>query len=68
MEKDWIEYDFFDLSKRPTESGRYLVFRAKCRKIEFQQWNGSGFGYNNNDITHFQTPVAPTGFKWECTN
>jgi hypothetical protein len=47
--------------KRPTDYGKYLIFRAKCGKIHFETWNNTGWAYNNNDITHWMPiPEPPT--------
>lgn len=43
---------------RPKDYGRYLVYRAGCRKMHFETWNNTGWAYNNRDITHW-TDVEP---------
>lgn len=43
---------------RPTNYGRYLVYRAGCKKMHFETWNNTGWAYNNNDVTHW-TNVEP---------
>jgi hypothetical protein len=48
-EEKWI--DFRD--KKPTEYGRYLVYRSGCDKIQFETWNNTGWAYSNNNCTHW---------------
>jgi len=38
---------------KPTDYGKYLIFRSGCDKMHFETWNNTGWAYNNNDITHF---------------
>lgn len=48
----WIPY--WPHSKcRPTTTGKYFVQR-KDGKVHWETWNGLGFAYNNNEITHFR--------------
>ena len=54
----WIKYDFMDLSTRPTSYGKHLVCR-KDGKIHWETWNGFGFAYNDNVITHWAEIVPP---------
>lgn len=42
-------------SQSKLEVGRYLVMR-KDGKVHFEQYNGTGFAYNNNSITHYYLP------------
>lgn len=37
--------------------GKYLVVR-KDGKIHFEVYNGTGWAYNNNSITHFYLPAV----------
>jgi hypothetical protein len=54
----WVKFDFNDLSTRPTSYGKYLVCR-KDGKIHWEQWNGSGWAYNHNVITHWAEIKSP---------
>ena len=54
----WVKYDFNDLSSRPIEYGKYFVCR-KDVKIHWETWNGSGWAYNNNSITHWKKIIKP---------
>ncbi len=56
---EWPKYDFLDLESHPKVTGRYLVYR-KNNKMQFEVWNGTGWAYNNNDITHYALPNIPT--------
>lgn len=57
---EWIDFDWINVYTHPKDYGRYLVFR-KNKTIHFEVWNGSGWAYNHNDITHWQPlPKAPT--------
>ena len=55
---NWVAYDWNNLSTRPLKAGRYLIYRSKCNKIHFEQWNGSGWSSSNNDCTHW-TEIKP---------
>jgi len=48
---------------RPMFPGKYLVYRQSCKKLYFETWNGTGWAYNNNDITHFTIIINPD--PWE---
>lgn len=54
----WITYDWNTIESRPTEYGKYLVCR-KDGKIHWETWNGSGWAYNNNVITHWALIFSP---------
>lgn len=56
---NWVEYDWMKIETRPHKSGKYLVYRAKCEKMHFRQWNGSGWSSDNNTITHWTLPAPP---------
>jgi hypothetical protein len=43
----------------PTKYGRYLVYEAKSEKIYFRKWNGSGWAYGHNVITHWMKVNPP---------
>lgn len=49
---EWIKYDFMDIKSRPKQPDRYIV-RRKDGKKHFERWNGSGWAYNNESITHY---------------
>lgn len=55
---NWVAYDWNIPSTRPPKAGRYLIYRSKCNKIHFEQWNGSGWASSNNDCTHY-TLIKP---------
>ena len=52
---EWAKYP----DVRPKEYGRYLVYRAGCKKMHFETWNNTGWAYNNNDITHWCDVCQP---------
>lgn len=54
----WIAYDFNKPETRPTEYGKYFVHR-KDGKVHWETWNGSGWAYNGNVITHYQKINPP---------
>lgn len=56
---DWKKYP----DEKPTEYGRYLVHRNGCNKTHFETWNGSGWAYNNKDITNWTLVKAPDDSK-----
>lgn len=43
----WTKY-----KKQNLNVGKYLVQR-KDGKIHFEKYNGTGFAYNNNVVTHY---------------
>jgi len=43
-----------EYSGQKLEYGKYLVIRDG--KIHFEVYNGTGWAYNNNTITHFYLP------------
>ncbi|WP_462250475.1 DUF551 domain-containing protein [Ekhidna sp.] len=45
--------------RMPSEPGRYWVFRAKCRKMHYRVWNGSGWAYDHKEITHWMPLPEP---------
>jgi dihydrofolate reductase len=45
---------------KPTEYGKYEVYRAGCKKQQYQTWNNTGWAYDNRDITHWRPIVPPT--------
>lgn len=56
---DWIKYNWEDKKSHPPTAGRCLIYRAKCDKMHFEQWNGSGWASSNNDCTHWCRPNKP---------
>lgn len=44
---------------KPTEYGKYEVYRHGCKKQHYETWNNTGWAYNNNDITHFRKIIPP---------
>lgn len=42
-------------SQLKLEVCRYIVMR-KDGKVHFEAYNGTGFAYNNNSITHYYLP------------
>ena len=63
MTINWIEYSWENRHSHPPTGGRYLIYRAKCDKMHFEQWNGSGWSSSNNDCTHWANPQTPTMTK-----
>jgi hypothetical protein len=45
----WKKYP----EERPTDYGKYWVYRKGCDKTHLETWNNTGWAYNNKDITHF---------------
>ncbi len=56
---EWIKYNWNDVSSRPTVTGKYEVYRKGCDKQCYERWNGSGWAYNANDITHYRVIKPP---------
>lgn len=54
----WVVYDFCKPNTHPPKAGRYLIYRSKCKKIHFEQWNGGGWSSSNKDCTHY-TLIEP---------
>ena len=55
----WNEYSWGNIESRPPKAGRYLIYRKKCNKIHFEQWNGSGWASSNRDCTHWAEIMPP---------
>lgn len=55
---NWIEFDASKPETRPTKYGKYFVHR-KDGKVHWETWNGSGWAYNGNVITHYQKINPP---------
>ncbi len=56
---EWIKYNFMSLENRPKESGKKYFVHRKDGKLHWETWNGTGFAYNNNSITHFRNILPP---------
>ena len=56
---EWTKYNWENRKSHPPNSGRYLIYRAKCDKMHFEHWNGSGWSSSNNDCTHWCSPIKP---------
>lgn len=54
----WIVFDWEKTETRPKKYGKYFV-RRKDGKIHWETWNGSGWAYNGNTITHYQEIKPP---------
>jgi len=55
IDRGWKEYP----KEKPSTYGRYEVYRTKCNKQHYETWNGSGWAYNGNNITHFREIIKP---------
>ena len=55
---NWVKFDFNDLKSRPKKYGKYFVCR-KDNKVHWETWNGSGWAYNGNVITHWMDVKLP---------
>lgn len=55
---NWIKYNFMDITTRPKRPGKYFVHR-KDGKVHWEQWNGSGWAYNEKVITHWAEITPP---------
>lgn len=49
------EFKIQEYKAQKIEYGKYLVVR-KDGKIHFEVYNGTGWAYNENSITHFYLP------------
>ncbi len=54
----WVIYNWYKIDTRPKHTGKYFV-RRKDGKIHWETWNGSGWAYNNDVITHYQEIKPP---------
>lgn len=54
----WLTYP----ENKPKCYGKFEVYRSGCDKQHYETWNGTGWAYNNRDITHFRFIVNPKGF------
>lgn len=50
---------------KPSQHGRYEVYRAGCKKQHYEVWNGLCWAYNNNDITHWREIKSPRIFNFK---
>jgi dihydrofolate reductase len=55
-DKGWVRM----VDDKPKEYGKYEVYRAGCKKQQYQTWNNTGWAYDNKDITHWRRIVPPT--------
>jgi len=60
---EWTKYDWMDKESRPPEPGRYLIYRVKCDKMHFEQWNGSGWASSNKEELFWSKPEPPKNQK-----
>lgn len=56
--RNWVAYDWHKPETRTKAYGKYFVHR-KDGKIHWETWNGSGWAYNGNVITHWQEIEPP---------
>lgn len=49
------QFKIQEYTKQKLEYGKYLVIR-KDGKVHFEVYNGTGWAYNENSITHFYLP------------
>jgi len=66
-ELDWTVFNRDNKDTYPPHSGSYLIYREKCKKMHFRQWNGSWWAYDGDSITHWcdpQTPKKKSRFFW----
>lgn len=56
---NWKNFDLSDKTTHPEKPGRYLIYREKCDKMHFEQWNGIGWASSNNDCTEYCIPNKP---------
>ena len=55
----WKAYDFFARDSHPANPGRYLIYRVKCDKMHFEQYNGNGWASSNNEELYWCKPAKP---------
>ena len=55
----WVAYDWNNKQSRPPKYGRYLIYRKKCKKMHFENWNGNGWDSSNGDCTHWCEVFPP---------
>jgi len=58
----WKPFEYKEGGSYPKQYGKYFV-RRKDGKIHWETWNGSGWAYNGNVITHFLEISAPLGYE-----
>jgi hypothetical protein len=60
-ENPWRVYDkdVRSVENNPQQSGKFEVYREGCQKQQYAQWNGTGWAYDNNDITHWREIIPP---------
>lgn len=52
----WTEYTWEDKNSHPPTAGRYLIYRSRCDKMHFEQWNGSGWASTRNEPIKWSNP------------
>ncbi len=55
---NWIKYSWGNPISHPPAYGNYFVHR-KDGKVHWEIWNGSGWAYNENVITHWAKITKP---------
>ena len=58
LSDSWVKYDHDDPKSRPEKYGKYFVYR-KDGKVHWETWNGNGWAYNGNVITHWRGIKPP---------
>ena len=59
----WTEYSWENRKSHPPKPDRYLIYRKGCNKMQFEQWNGSGWASSNGDCTHYILMPIPDKFN-----
>lgn len=55
---NWIKFDPNNPETHPKQYDKYFVHR-KDGKVHWETWNGSGWAYNGNVITHYMIIEKP---------
>lgn len=50
---DWNVYNPNDITTKPTKYGKYFI-RRNDGKVHWETYNGTGWAYNDNSITHWK--------------
>jgi len=56
---NWTIYIWENKESHPPNPGRYLIYRDKCNKMHFEQWNGIGWSSSNNEELQWCIPQKP---------
>ena len=59
VKKNAVQDSWMSVQHRPSVYGRYEVYRAGAKKQHYEVWNGTGWAYNNIDITHWRPIIPP---------